>query len=39
VKNLPAGTHIKEIRELFSVHGELGRLVLPPSGITGKEQV
>lgn len=34
VKNLPAGTHIREIREMFAKHGELGRLVLPPSGIT-----
>ncbi|XP_011500758.1 PREDICTED: probable RNA-binding protein 19 [Ceratosolen solmsi marchali] len=34
VKNLPVGTHIKEIRELFSVYGELGRLVLPPTGVT-----
>ncbi|XP_001605134.2 probable RNA-binding protein 19 [Nasonia vitripennis] len=34
VKNLPAGTHIREIREMFAKHGELGRVVLPPSGIT-----
>ncbi|XP_053983354.1 probable RNA-binding protein 19 [Hylaeus volcanicus] len=34
VKNLPAATPVKELRELFAKHGELGRLVMPPSGIT-----
>lgn len=34
VKNLPASTPAKEIRELFAKHGELGRIVMPPSGIT-----
>ncbi|XP_076242891.1 putative RNA-binding protein 19 isoform X2 [Calliopsis andreniformis] len=34
VKNLPASTPVQEIRELFAKHGELGRIVLPPSGIT-----
>ncbi|KAJ8675478.1 hypothetical protein QAD02_011264 [Eretmocerus hayati] len=34
VKNLPAGTQLEEIREMFSKHGELGRIVLPPSGIS-----
>lgn len=34
VKNLPAGTQIREIRTLFVQHGELGRVVMPPSGIT-----
>lgn len=34
VKNLPAKIPVEEIRDLFSVHGEIGRLVLPPSGIT-----
>ncbi|KAF4528765.1 hypothetical protein B566_EDAN016952 [Ephemera danica] len=33
-KNLPAGTTSDELKELFSKHGELGRIVLPPSGIT-----
>ncbi|CAD1479371.1 unnamed protein product, partial [Heterotrigona itama] len=34
VKNLPAATPAQEIRQLFARHGELGRLVMPPSGIT-----
>jgi multiple RNA-binding domain-containing protein 1 len=34
VKNLPAGTSSEELRELFSKHGKLGRLVLPPTGVT-----
>ncbi|XP_015191541.1 PREDICTED: probable RNA-binding protein 19 [Polistes dominula] len=34
VKNLPAGTESKEIYNMFSKHGELGRVVMPPSGIT-----
>ncbi|XKL60987.1 hypothetical protein PGB90_008044 [Kerria lacca] len=35
VKNLPANTKPNEIRELFSKYGILGRVVLPPNGITG----
>lgn len=35
VKNLPAATPAREIRQLFARHGELGRIVMPPSGITG----
>lgn len=35
VKNLPAATSAQEIRQLFARHGELGRVVMPPSGITG----
>lgn len=35
VKNLPAKTSISEIHELFVKYGELGRVVLPPSGVTG----
>ncbi|XP_014244006.1 probable RNA-binding protein 19 [Cimex lectularius] len=35
VKNLPAKTTASEIRELFIKYGELGRVILPPSGITG----
>ncbi|KAK8394725.1 hypothetical protein O3P69_005895 [Scylla paramamosain] len=35
VKNLPARTTAKELVELFSKFGELGRVVLPPSGVTG----
>lgn len=35
VKNLPAATPAQEIRQLFARHGELGRVVIPPSGITG----
>ncbi|KAF3425833.1 hypothetical protein E2986_06961 [Frieseomelitta varia] len=34
VKNLPAATPAREIRQLFARHGELGRIVMPPSGIT-----
>lgn len=35
VKNLPAATPAQEILQLFARHGELGRFVMPPSGITG----
>lgn len=34
VKNLPAETEAAEIRELFAKFGELGRIVLPESGVT-----
>ncbi|KAL7391647.1 hypothetical protein ABVT39_011966 [Epinephelus coioides] len=34
VKNLPAGVTASELEELFSPHGSLGRVVLPPSGLT-----
>lgn len=34
VKNLPAKTAPEEIRDTFSKFGELGRVVLPPAGIT-----
>ncbi|KAF6204118.1 hypothetical protein GE061_002458 [Apolygus lucorum] len=34
VKNLPAMTSDREIRELFAKFGVLGRVILPPSGIT-----
>lgn len=34
VKNLPAGTQSNEIYYTFSKFGELGRVVMPPSGIT-----
>jgi len=33
-KNLPAHTPPAELREMFSRHGEVGRVVLPPSGVT-----
>lgn len=33
-KNLPAGTTARELQPLFEKFGPLGRLVLPPSGIT-----
>ncbi|XP_015593369.1 probable RNA-binding protein 19 [Cephus cinctus] len=33
-KNLPAQTNVREVREIFTRHGELGRVVMPPSGIT-----
>ena len=35
IKNLPVKTPIEEIRDMFAKHGELGRVVLPPNGITG----
>lgn len=35
VKNLPAKTTAAEIRDIFAKFGELGRVVLPPSGLTG----
>lgn len=35
VKNLPTNVTVNEIRDLFSKYGVLGRVVLPPSGITG----
>ncbi|XP_058794674.1 probable RNA-binding protein 19 [Phymastichus coffea] len=34
VKNLPSGTKNNELVNLFEKHGELARVVLPPSGIT-----
>ena len=34
VKNLPAFTKIEAIRDMFAKHGELGRVVLPHSGVT-----
>lgn len=34
VKNLPAGTTAEELKERFLKFGELGRVVLPPAGIS-----
>lgn len=34
VKNLPAGVTASELEELFSPQGSLGRVLLPPSGLT-----
>lgn len=34
VKNLPAGVTATDLEELFSAHGSLGRVLLPPSGLT-----
>uniref|UniRef100_A0A1A8Q9G9 Probable RNA-binding protein 19 n=1 Tax=Nothobranchius rachovii TaxID=451742 RepID=A0A1A8Q9G9_9TELE len=34
VKNLPAGVAVSELEEVFSPHGSLGRVLLPPSGLT-----
>jgi len=34
-KNLPAKTSAAEIRKIFAKYGELGRVVMPPAGITG----
>jgi multiple RNA-binding domain-containing protein 1 len=36
-KNLPAKTSVAEMRQLFMKYGELGRVVMPPAGITGNE--
>ncbi|CAH1403451.1 unnamed protein product [Nezara viridula] len=35
VKNLPAKTTAAEIRKMFAKYGELGRIILPPTGVTG----
>lgn len=32
VKNLPAGVSLEEINELFSKHGEVTRVLMPPEG-------
>ncbi|XP_044226899.1 probable RNA-binding protein 19 isoform X1 [Thunnus albacares] len=34
VKNLPAEVTVSELEALFSPHGSLGRVLLPPSGLT-----
>ncbi|KAM9392110.1 putative RNA-binding protein 19 isoform 2-T2 [Pholidichthys leucotaenia] len=34
VKNLPAGVTVVELENVFSPHGSLGRVLLPPSGLT-----
>ncbi|MBN3300036.1 RBM19 protein, partial [Amia calva] len=34
VKNLPAGVQATELEAVFSPHGSLGRVLLPPSGLT-----
>ncbi|KAJ8922208.1 hypothetical protein NQ315_004145 [Exocentrus adspersus] len=34
VKNLPSKTERKELGDIFKKHGEIGRVILPPSGIT-----
>ncbi|KAI4902096.1 hypothetical protein NFI96_013174 [Prochilodus magdalenae] len=34
VKNLPTGVQVQELEALFSPHGSLGRVLLPPSGLT-----
>lgn len=34
-KNLPSGTSVNDLRDLFIKHGVINRIVLPPSGITG----
>ncbi|XP_051888298.1 probable RNA-binding protein 19 [Pristis pectinata] len=34
VKNIPAGTQIHELENLFKVYGDLGRVLLPPAGVT-----
>lgn len=37
VKNLIANTTEDELRSVFEKHGVVGRIVLPPSGVTGKD--
>lgn len=34
VKNLPAGTKVVELEEVFGPYGSLGRVLLPEGGIT-----
>ncbi|KAM8992673.1 putative RNA-binding protein 19 [Ara ararauna] len=34
VKNLPAGTSVVELEDVFGKHGSLGRVLLPEGGIT-----
>ncbi|XP_021914789.1 probable RNA-binding protein 19 isoform X2 [Zootermopsis nevadensis] len=34
VKNLPARTSLTEIQQIFMKYGELGRVVMPPTGVT-----
>ncbi|KAI7807500.1 probable RNA-binding protein 19 [Triplophysa rosa] len=34
VKNLPSGVQPEDLEALFSPHGSLGRVLLPPSGLT-----
>lgn len=34
MKNLDAQVNVEELRELFSPFGELGRVLLPPRGVT-----
>ena len=34
VKNLPAKTAVADITSLFATYGTLGRVVLPPTGVT-----
>lgn len=34
VKNLDAQSNVEELRDLFSPFGELGRVLLPPRGVT-----
>ncbi|XP_066520410.1 probable RNA-binding protein 19 [Hoplias malabaricus] len=34
VKNLPSGVQVKDLEDLFAPHGSLGRVLLPPAGLT-----
>uniref|UniRef100_A0AAR2IN09 RRM domain-containing protein n=1 Tax=Pygocentrus nattereri TaxID=42514 RepID=A0AAR2IN09_PYGNA len=34
VKNLPSGVQVEDLEALFSPHGSLGRVLLPPAGLT-----
>lgn len=38
-KNLPAGTEIDELKQRFDKFGLLGRVVLPPSGVSGMYKI
>ena len=33
VKNIPYGTTVEQIREMFEPHGELSRVLVPPAGM------
>ena len=33
-KNLPSGTSAEELQDMFSKHGSVANIILPPSGVT-----
>ena len=38
VKNLQHGTKLKDLENLFSAFGHVGKIILPPSGVTALVQ-